>query len=185
MIRTKMTQCRSCGAEIAKNAKSCPKCGSNNRPIYLRWWFIPLALIVLFFAARTVSSINRNLREQAYTDAGYGIMVLDDGTTITTKELNKLADESRVSAEAKYLGQEVSVKMTVSMIGNWDIRDTVGMIRFSYSDYTLDPYDYDILTNLHEDDIIQVTGTIDAIGGGNWYTQLKHITSIKKFEGDS
>lgn len=176
----KIKHCNSCGAEIAKSAKNCPHCGANNKPIYLRWWFILLTLIAAFLAIRAVSSLNKNFKTQAYIEAGYGVMALKDGSTVTTKELNECADESRVSAEANYLDQEVSVKLTVTMIGNWDIRDTTAMIRFSYSDYALTRSEYDILTNLHEGDIIQVTGTICAIGGGNWFTQLDHITSIQK-----
>ena len=46
-LNKKMTVCKHCGAEIAKAAKVCPKCGGKNKkPIYLRWWFI--ALVVFF-----------------------------------------------------------------------------------------------------------------------------------------
>lgn len=38
--------CKACGAEIAKNAKACPHCGSpNKKPLYKKWWFW---LIVVF-----------------------------------------------------------------------------------------------------------------------------------------
>ena len=41
----KMIHCKMCGAEIAKNAKTCPKCGGRNqKPIYLRMWFIVLMI---------------------------------------------------------------------------------------------------------------------------------------------
>ncbi|NCB53137.1 MAG: zinc ribbon domain-containing protein [Clostridia bacterium] len=45
----KMTNCKTCGSQIAKNAKTCPSCGAKNRkPIYKRAWFWILAIIVLF-----------------------------------------------------------------------------------------------------------------------------------------
>lgn len=32
--------CKACGAQIAKNAKSCPVCGAKNKkPLYKKWWF--------------------------------------------------------------------------------------------------------------------------------------------------
>lgn len=42
-----MVICRHCGAKIAKAAKVCPKCGGKNKkPIYKRWWFITLAVLL-------------------------------------------------------------------------------------------------------------------------------------------
>ena len=43
-----MTTCRTCGSQIAKNAKTCPYCGSKNKkPIYKRGWFIALIVLLL------------------------------------------------------------------------------------------------------------------------------------------
>ena len=48
---SKMTNCKSCGAEIATSAKSCPKCGAKNKkPIWKRVWVWILAVIILFAA---------------------------------------------------------------------------------------------------------------------------------------
>ena len=44
----KLKTCKSCGASIAKNAKTCPSCGAKNKkPIYKKWYFYLLLLIVL------------------------------------------------------------------------------------------------------------------------------------------
>lgn len=44
----KMTTCKACNAEIAKNAKVCPYCGAKNKkPFYKRPWFIILVVIVV------------------------------------------------------------------------------------------------------------------------------------------
>lgn len=46
-----MINCKTCGAEIAANAKVCPKCGAKNRkPVYTKWWFWALIVVVLFGA---------------------------------------------------------------------------------------------------------------------------------------
>lgn len=48
---SKMIKCKTCGADIAKNAKSCPSCGAKNKPpFYKRWWFILIVLIVIIGA---------------------------------------------------------------------------------------------------------------------------------------
>ena len=48
---SKMINCKSCGAEIATSAKSCPKCGAKNKkPIWKRVWVWILAIIILFAA---------------------------------------------------------------------------------------------------------------------------------------
>ena len=50
-MSSKMKTCKHCGAEIAKSAKVCPKCGGkNSKPIFLRWWFIALVIIILIGA---------------------------------------------------------------------------------------------------------------------------------------
>ncbi|WP_338597968.1 Ltp family lipoprotein [Clostridium baratii] len=44
----KIIKCKTCNAEIASSAKSCPSCGAKNKkPIYKRPWFIVIALFVI------------------------------------------------------------------------------------------------------------------------------------------
>lgn len=48
----KMIKCKTCGADIASNAKACPQCGAKNKkPIYKRWWFYVLVLLVVVIIA--------------------------------------------------------------------------------------------------------------------------------------
>lgn len=47
-MNSKMEYCKVCGAEMASNAKACPKCGAKNKkPIYKKWWFWVLAIIII------------------------------------------------------------------------------------------------------------------------------------------
>ena len=49
-MKNKLKPCKSCGQEIAKSAKFCPKCGAKNKkPIFKKWWF--WAIIVVLFVA--------------------------------------------------------------------------------------------------------------------------------------
>lgn len=44
---SKLVKCKTCGAEIAKNAKVCPGCGAKNKkPFYKKWWFWVVVVIV-------------------------------------------------------------------------------------------------------------------------------------------
>ena len=43
----KTKTCDVCGAEIAASAKTCPSCGGKNKkPVYKKWWFWGLVLVV-------------------------------------------------------------------------------------------------------------------------------------------
>ena len=47
----KLIKCKSCSAEIAKSAKSCPSCGAKNKkPIYKKIWFWVIAVIIVVAA---------------------------------------------------------------------------------------------------------------------------------------
>lgn len=47
----KMTACKACGAEIAKNAKVCPQCGAKNKRGGLVWGILIGALVLIIIAA--------------------------------------------------------------------------------------------------------------------------------------
>lgn len=60
--QSKMTACKTCGTEIAANAKTCPKCGAKNKkPIYKRPWFIVLMVLL---ALGIIGSIGKDSSTQ-------------------------------------------------------------------------------------------------------------------------
>ena len=45
---SKIIKCKTCGSDIASNAKSCPSCGAKNKkPFYTKVWFWVLAIIII------------------------------------------------------------------------------------------------------------------------------------------
>ena len=51
----KMVYCRNCNTPMAENTVICPTCGAKNKkPIYTKWWFILLAVIVIFSLIRAI-----------------------------------------------------------------------------------------------------------------------------------
>lgn len=48
----KLVKCKSCGAEIAKTAKRCPKCGAQQHIVALTvCWLIFFAMLFLIFGS--------------------------------------------------------------------------------------------------------------------------------------
>ena len=46
-----LIKCKVCGEEIAKSAKTCPKCGAKvKKPIYKKWWFIAIVIVAIIIA---------------------------------------------------------------------------------------------------------------------------------------
>lgn len=53
----KLVTCKTCGAEMSSSAKACPKCGAKNKkPIYKKWWFYGLIVLVLVVALSSGNS---------------------------------------------------------------------------------------------------------------------------------
>lgn len=51
-MAAKMIKCKTCGADMAANAKACPQCGAKNKkPIYKKWWFYVLIVLVVIVIA--------------------------------------------------------------------------------------------------------------------------------------
>ena len=47
-MKSKLISCKSCGHEIAKNAKICPQCGAKNKkPIFKKWWFWAILVLLI------------------------------------------------------------------------------------------------------------------------------------------
>ena len=47
-MKEKLKTCPVCGKEMAAGAKACPSCGAKNKkPIYRRWWFWVLVVLVI------------------------------------------------------------------------------------------------------------------------------------------
>lgn len=58
-MKKNMTNCESCGGEIAVSAKSCPQCGAKvNRPVTKKWWFWAIIVVVVLGIIGGVSGSN-------------------------------------------------------------------------------------------------------------------------------
>lgn len=172
---TKMTTCKSCGAEIAKSAKTCPKCGAKNKkPIYKRTWFIILAVIVVIMAFQGLSGgegskpattdsekVQIEDKEQEAKEITYTEYLADD--------MKKELDENALKATEKYKGQYVAIVgklknidsdgkyiSIASINDNWDFKNTICYIKNDEQKQTI--------MDLSTGDNIIVKGKITQVG---------------------
>ena len=59
---SKLINCKSCGAEISKKAKSCPKCGEPNKQKSYVW--VVILIFILMTMAPLLKDSNKNLVEK-------------------------------------------------------------------------------------------------------------------------
>ena len=51
-MKSKLTKCSACGADVAQNAKACPQCGAKMKKKHIgRWIVLVLAILVIIIAA--------------------------------------------------------------------------------------------------------------------------------------
>ena len=85
----KIIKCKTCGAEIASSAKSCPGCGAKNKkPFYTKIWFWVLIILIVGSAGASSdssssdNSVNQNTKDVATsTEAEEKFEIVGDITT--------------------------------------------------------------------------------------------------------
>lgn len=114
-----MIKCKTCGADIAHNAKSRPQCGAkNSKPFYKKWWVWGIALIVIIAVSsnsgnksgnnNTANSVTNNT-----TTAGNNTDIqtmYSVGETITTDKFEITINniQTKESVGGKYSPKEAS-----------------------------------------------------------------------------
>ncbi len=122
---SKMKNCKVCGAEIAKSAKTCPKCGARNK----KHGFIKFLLVVIIVVAvigavagndknsdtakkpsTTATTSDNGKKEEAVTEAKI------EYTAYSVSELMNDLDGNAMKAKEKYEDQYVEITGTLSNI---------------------------------------------------------------------
>ncbi len=79
----KIVHCRTCGAEMAASAKSCPACGAKNKPpIYARVWFW---LLIIFVVLPTVGTIVGTINSVNSNDTSNEATSSDSNNVVSNK----------------------------------------------------------------------------------------------------
>lgn len=185
MAKSKMTTCKHCGAEIAASAKVCPQCGGKNKPpIYKRWWFIAIIVLIVLSAIGGSSDSGKKGFEEGYKDATSNKASASTASSVASVVPEISEDDYKAECQAvdykelcrypeKYEGTKVVVKVKVSQIIDANFSGSEKAWR-TYTDnsgygfyaddeyYMLDKRGGDAVKIL-EDDIITVYGEFTGL----------------------
>lgn len=104
MSKSKLIPCKTCGAEIAKSAKSCPHCGAKNKkPFFKKLWFWVMVIILLCILVNSKSSVTRKNTANHYAEPSQSALTVD-----TKQKMETIAQES-VKSEPETLQAEETV----------------------------------------------------------------------------
>lgn len=122
----KMSACKHCGAEIAANAKVCPKCGGKNkRPLYKRPWFLVLAALLALAIVGNLGGQSQDPapEEDAGTTAQENLAPADTErgeepvyTACSVSEMMELLGNNALKASEQYEGQYMEVTGRLAVI---------------------------------------------------------------------
>lgn len=124
-MKNRNVTCKNCGAEIAANAKACPKCGAKNKkPIYKRPWVIVLAvLIVLGVIGGSAGGSSDSAQDKPGTVTDQGADKYNEEQTpeitYTPYDVSELVDDlegNAMKAADKYKDQYVELTGSLSNI---------------------------------------------------------------------
>lgn len=183
MAENKMINCKSCGAEIAKNAKSCPKCGSKNKkPFYTKIWFWVLIFFVMIgvFSDTSGDEVAKENSVGSQTEQSSSQTDTADDpeisyTPCSVDDMMSLLDKNALKAQKTYddMYVEVTGRLAVvdssgsyiSLLPQYDQFTIVGVQCFIQNDEQLD-----IVSNLEVGDTVIVQGQITNVGEIMGYT---------------
>lgn len=182
MAKSKMTTCKHCGAEIAASAKVCPQCGGKNKPpIYKRWWFIAIIVLIVLSAIggsgsgsdSSASSSKATSKASASTASSVASVAPEISEDDYKAECQTVDYKELCRYPEKYEGTKIVVKVKVSQIIDANFSGSEKAWR-TYTDnsgygfyaddeyYMLDKRGGDAVKIL-EDDIITVYGEFTGL----------------------
>lgn len=160
MAKSKMTVCKHCGQEIAASAKVCPHCGGKNKPpIYKRWWFIALIVLIVLYAIGSSDSNSDSSSSKAASSASSTASissstaasdVSESAASSIAAEPELTEDEYKALCEAipykdlcrypdEYTGTKIAIKVKVQQImdSSWLSSDKAWRVQTDNDGYGL------------------------------------------------
>lgn len=146
-MANKLINCKTCGAEMAANAKVCPQCGAKNKkPIFKKWWFWVLIVIIVGGIIGGSGSKSKapdaandtETKQQETIDTKNNGTKQEETITYTHYDVTELLDalsDNALKASNTFKGQYVEIEGYLGTI------DSDG----KYIAVTADPNDYDYL----------------------------------------
>lgn len=123
MSNNKMTTCKTCGKEMAKNAKVCPNCGAKNKkPIPL---FIAIIVVIVIIAIAsggksgsksTASSKSDSNNSAAESTAAESTTQAIEYTSYTVDDLMSQLNDNALKASDAHKGEYVKITGKLGVI---------------------------------------------------------------------
>lgn len=117
---SKMMKCKTCGVDIASSAKSCPSCGAKNKkPIYTKWWFWVLAILIVggVLGNQSNTSSNTSTTTNTANNSDATEVKKEETIKVTPDELIDLYNENEVKADKMYKDKLVEITGKIDTIG--------------------------------------------------------------------
>lgn len=172
----KLTNCTSCGAEIATSAKTCPQCGAKvKRPITKKWWFWVLIVIVAAGIIGGASGGGKSNTDSGTTKQTSGTEQPVSYTHYNVTELFDALDANAMKAQADFKDQYVELEGYLSVIDSDGKYISVGAAPSDYT-YVLQG----VHCNIKNDEQKQ---QIMGINSGSPITVRGKITSVGEIMG--
>lgn len=160
----KMTKCKTCGAEIAKNAKVCVACGAKNKKINWILWAIVAVVVVIIASSAGGSDKPANI-DNAQVNEEEVIVY----TQYTVAEMINDLEANALKAEKKYLDQYVEITgklQTIDSDGSYiSLRPADDPYSFvNAMCYIQDDAQLDKVLEMSTDDTVTLKGKVTSIG---------------------
>ena len=109
----KLINCKVCGNEMAKSAKSCPSCGAKNKkPFYKKWWLWGILIVIVIVAAGTGNSNNSSVENNIETP-----VVEKNSPKISKEEFEQLKPGITYEEAVSIIGGEGELMSEVDLGG--------------------------------------------------------------------
>ncbi|MBX3735608.1 MAG: hypothetical protein KF715_02875 [Candidatus Didemnitutus sp.] len=175
-----LTKCKTCGSEMASDAKNCPKCGAPNKKggclrliMYAGGGFIALCVVGAIFSGGGGDSGSKSSPAAAVQPATAPAPKQDSLATIDAETLYKAYEANEVAADEQFKGKTIKVSGVINDIAK-DIMDNPYVILgddIGVQCTFPDREDYrKRLAQLKKGESITVTGTVE---GKMLHVQLK------------
>ena len=167
----KMTTCKSCGSQVAKNAKTCPSCGAKNKkPIYKRWYFYALIVVVLIIVLASGGGKDGDQPSATANGQGSGktTSATADATTASQIEYTNVTIEQLLSdlktnaynAKQTWNGQYVTI--TSGKVLNIDASGAYFSIESDLDEYWLENIRIDIPSSIRDEVMSDISAGVSV-----------------------
>ncbi len=167
-MANKIINCKTCGAEIAKNAKVCPSCGAKNKRGRKKWIFliVILLIVVAFFVIVLGGGDSQRIDSKSTSN--------EQSVTLSAAELKEKCEEYSYKEIARnpdsYSGKYAKFKGEVEQVVQEESSSDYAVYRvnITYDDYWTDAimvvFEGELAdgSRLIEEDIIQMYGVLDG-----------------------